>query len=51
MWALALGFLIGVIFSIALAVLLASGVVNRAVASFTLLEDETALLDEFAHLR
>lgn len=51
MWALALGFLIGVVFSIALAVLLASGMVSRAVASFTLLDDDSALVDEFAHLR
>lgn len=51
MVALALGFVIGIVFSIAFAVLLASGMVKRVVASFTLIDDDAGLLDEFAHLR
>lgn len=51
MIALLLAFVVGVLFTLTLAVLLASGLVSRALESFTLADDEMGLVDEFAHLR
>ena len=50
MIALALAFLCGMAFAVSVAVLLATGMVNRAVTSFSLAEEDSGI-DEFAHLR
>ncbi|WP_286930726.1 MULTISPECIES: hypothetical protein [Aeromicrobium] len=50
MIALALAFLCGMAFTVSVAVMLATGMVSRAMASFSLAEEDAGL-DEFAHLR
>jgi len=50
MIALALAFLCGIAFTVTIAVLLATGLVNHVVASFSLAEEDTGG-DDFAHLR
>lgn len=50
MVALLLAFLCGMVFTVSVAVLLATGLVNRAVASFSLAEEDPGA-DDFAHLR
>lgn len=50
MVALVLAFLCGMAFTVSVAVLLATGMVTRAVASFSLAEEDP-VVDDFAHLR